>query len=273
MTNFRIERIEGKVMPVNSYVIESREGLVLVDGMLTVSDAQVVRRYVDERGKPVLGAIVTHAHPDHYAGLAEMLRGLDVPIVSTAKVREIIERDDAIKNQIVGPMMGDEWPKKRVFPNRDVPAGTSARFGDLVVGARDLGPAESPADSLWTLDERTLFVGDLVYNAMHAYLADGYIEDWLDCLDLLERELDPDVTLYVGHGLPAGKKLIEEQRRYLGAFGESVTKNLEREPADRRAAVVADMRQVLPTEDLLFLMELSVDPVASRLERSSPRDR
>src|SRR3954449_11325543 len=99
MTNFRIERIEGKIMPVNSYIVESREGIVVVDGMLTVGDSRAVRQRIDERGKPVLGAIVTHAHPDHYAGLGEMLRGLDVPVVSTASVRQTIERDDAIKNQ------------------------------------------------------------------------------------------------------------------------------------------------------------------------------
>jgi glyoxylase-like metal-dependent hydrolase (beta-lactamase superfamily II) len=199
-----------------------------------------------------------------------MLEGSAAPVVSTANVRLAIERDDAIKNQIVGPMMGDEWPKRRVFPTRDIPTGTTVRFGDIAIGVRDFGPAESPADSLWTLDERTVFVGDLVYSGMHAYLSDGYMEDWLAGLDRLERDLDPDVTLYVGHGEPAGKKLIEEQRRYLRAFAESVEKNLGREPADRRAAVIADMRRVLPSEALLFLMELSIDPFASKLEAGRP---
>jgi glyoxylase-like metal-dependent hydrolase (beta-lactamase superfamily II) len=169
----------------------------------------------------------------------------------------------------VGPMMGEEWPKQRVFPNRDIAPGTTVFFGDLAIGVRDLGPAESPADSLWTLDERTVFVGDIVYSGMHAYLADGYIEEWLACLDRLDRDLDRDVTLYV----PAGKKLIEDQRRYVRAFAESVEKNLPREPSDRRAAVVADMRRLLPTEALLFLMELSVDPLASKLQASSAGDR
>src|SRR5207253_2344801 len=101
--------------------------------------------------------------------------------------------------------------------------------GDISLSVRDLGPAESPADSLWTLDERSVFVGDLVYSGMHAYLADGYLQNWLDALDRLERDLDPDATLYVGHGQPAGKELIASQRRYLNAFAESVTRNLRRE--------------------------------------------
>jgi glyoxylase-like metal-dependent hydrolase (beta-lactamase superfamily II) len=264
----RIQRIEGRVMPVNSYVVEGAEGMVVVDGMLTISDARAVRKYLDERGKPLLGAIVTHAHPDHYAGLAEMLRGLQVPIASTASVRRMIERDDSVKDQIVGPMMGEEWPAARVFPTHDVAPDTAIQLGDIAVAVRDLGPAESPADSLWTLDERTVFVGDLVYGGMHAYLADGYLTEWLACLDRLDRELDRDAILYVGHGAPAGKTLLEEQRRYVKAFAESVDRHLRREPTERRAAVVADMRRVLPTEALLFLMELSVDPVAAKLGAS-----
>jgi glyoxylase-like metal-dependent hydrolase (beta-lactamase superfamily II) len=268
MNNPRIERIEGKVMPVNAYVIESAEGMVVVDGMLTVSDARAVRKYLDERGKPLLGAIVTHAHPDHYAGLAEMLRDLKVPVASTASVRQMIQRDDATKNQIVGPMMGAEWPRARMFPTRDVATGSALALGDITLSVRDLGPAESPADSLWILDERTVFVGDLVYGGMHAYLADGHLAEWLACLDRLDRELDKEATLYVGHGVPAGKSLIDDQRRYVRAFAESVQQHLRREPTERRAAVVADMRRVLPTEALLFLMELSVDPVAAKLEAS-----
>src|SRR5215208_5655076 len=71
----KIHRVAGEVMTVNAYVVEGTEGLVVVDGMLTVSDARAVRRQIEALRKPVLGAIVTHAHPDHYAGLEEILRG------------------------------------------------------------------------------------------------------------------------------------------------------------------------------------------------------
>ncbi len=37
--NDRIERIEGRAMPVNAFVVHGPTGLVLVDGMLTVADA------------------------------------------------------------------------------------------------------------------------------------------------------------------------------------------------------------------------------------------
>ena len=142
--------------------------------------------------------------------------------------------------------------------------------GSVTAAGRRIGlsqPAMSHA-LLIRLDDRTVFIGDLVYAGMHAYLADGFASEWLACLDRLERELAPDVTLYVGHGAPAGLHLIDQQRRYVQAFIASVERHLRSDPEPRRAAVVADMKKHLPTEDLAFLMELSVDPFAAKLEAS-----
>lgn len=259
----KVHRILGQVMPVNCYLVEAPDGVVIVDGMLTVTDAGRVRHELDRLDKPVLGAIVTHAHPDHYAGMAEILRGRRVPVYATAPVRQTIERDDAIKDRIVGPMMQQEWPARRIFPNVDVTAGSTLRLGSLSFEVLDLGPAESPADSLYILSDQAWFVGDLVYSQMHAYLADGFAREWLVCLDRLERDLGPSTVLYPGHGLPGGGGLIQAQRRYVRAFVESVDRHLSGAPAERRAKVVADMKQLLPTEDLAFLMELSVDAFAA----------
>src|SRR5262245_38704990 len=107
MSTTTIHRVAGSLMPVNSYLVEGTNGVVVIDGMLTVSDARAARRALDDIGKPVLAGIVTHAHPDHYAGFAELLRGLDVPIHATPAVTAAIRRDDETKNAIVGPMMGD----------------------------------------------------------------------------------------------------------------------------------------------------------------------
>jgi glyoxylase-like metal-dependent hydrolase (beta-lactamase superfamily II) len=42
--------------------------VVAVDGLLTVSAAKETRTALDRLGKPLLAALVTHSHPDHYAG-------------------------------------------------------------------------------------------------------------------------------------------------------------------------------------------------------------
>ena len=112
-------------------------------------------------------------------------------------------------------MMGDDWPSRRVFPNRTVDGGDDVRLGGLALSVRELGPGESHMDSLWQLDPTTIFAGDVAYNGMHAYLADGRWREWLATLDRLEAELPDDVTLYVGHGPPGGKDLLAGQRRYI----------------------------------------------------------
>jgi glyoxylase-like metal-dependent hydrolase (beta-lactamase superfamily II) len=258
-----IIRIRGTVMDVNSYVIETADSIVVVDGMLTLSDARAVRAHIAERGKPLRGLVVTHAHPDHYAGAHEILRGHDVPYLATASVAAAIARDDAAKDRIVGPMMGLEWPAERRFPTAI--GGTTVVLGDVTFTVRDVGPGESPADSLWFLDERQLFVGDLVYNGMHAYLADGHHAAWIAILDNVAAALDEDAVLYVGHGEPGGRALLATQRHYVNAFVESVATHRNRAPDERRAAVVADMKRVVASDDLRFLMELSVDAVAAEL--------
>ena len=90
------------------------------DGMLTVTDARAVRAHIAARGKPLRGLVVTHAHPDHYAGAHEILRGHDVPYLATAAVATAIARDDATKDRIVGPMIlerqGVRSKRPRVAP-------------------------------------------------------------------------------------------------------------------------------------------------------------
>ncbi len=263
--NYRIERIEGRTMPVNSFLIHGPEGLVVIDGMLTVSDGRLVRQAVVDSGKPLAGVVVTHPHPDHYAGLAIIVGRDDIPIVATRSVDAVIRRDDQIKNDIVGPMMGDEWPTTRIFANHLIHAHDEVDLGGLRLVVEELGPGESPVDTIWRLDDRTVFAGDVAYNGMHAYLADGHWQRWLTNLERLEEHLPPDVTLHVGHGRSGGKTLLAEQRRYVETFAAAVTRQADAIAAGDHAPVVRAMRELLPADDLLFLMELSIAPVAAGL--------
>ncbi len=118
-------------MPVNASIVHGPEGLVVIDGMLTVSDAALVRHAITDTGERLTGVVITHPHPDRYAGLAHVVDQDDVPIVATGAVDQIIRRDDAIKDEIVGPMMGDEWPTTRIFPNQVVHGGDELRLGGI----------------------------------------------------------------------------------------------------------------------------------------------
>src|SRR6516164_10022359 len=125
--------------PVNAYIVESASGAVLVDSTLTVSDGRALRARVDELGKPLLGAVITHAHPDHYGGLVELVRDLDVPVFATRGVVEVIRRDDPVKEQILRPMFGDEWAPQRAFPNQAVADGELVSLDGISLRVTDLG--------------------------------------------------------------------------------------------------------------------------------------
>jgi glyoxylase-like metal-dependent hydrolase (beta-lactamase superfamily II) len=250
-------------MAVNSFLVHGPDGVVVVDGMLTVSDAELVRAAVDRSEAPLAGVLVTHPHPDHYAGLAHIAGPDDVPIVATRAVDAVIRGDDNLKDAVVGPMMGTEWPVERIFPNHLVDHGDRVCLGGVTFTVEELGPGESHMDTVWWLDPGTVFAGDLAYNGMHAYLADGRWEEWLASLETFEARLDHDVTLHVGHGASGTKSLLASQRRYIEAFVAALDTNVDAIAAGDHDPVLAAMKEVVPTDDLLFLLDLSIDPVHS----------
>jgi glyoxylase-like metal-dependent hydrolase (beta-lactamase superfamily II) len=269
MATYPIDRIQGQVMPVNSFLIHGPDGIVVIDGMLTISDARLVRRAIGESGRPLAGVVITHPHPDHYAGAAEILGEHDLPIVATTAVDHVIRRDDDLKNTIVGPMMGDEWPTRRQFPNQTVAPDSSVRLGGIELAVAELGPGESEVDTIWRLDETTLFAGDVVYNGMHAYLADGHWREWLALLSRLEKGLSNDAVLHVGHGDPGTKAMLADQRRYIDSFVDAIASNADAVAAGNHAPVLQAVQALLPTDDLLFLTDLSIEPVLANLQAES----
>lgn len=252
---------------VNAYLVETGEGVVAVDGTLTVSDGRALRARFESLSKPLLAVLITHSHPDHYGGIVELLGGDDVPVVATEGVDSVIRRDDAVKEQILRPMFGDEWPSNRTFPNRTVSDGERLDFAGAEFTVVDLGPSESPHDSIWLLgdDRRTVFLGDQVYDGKHAYLADCFYEKWLGNIERLRDELPADATLHVGHGGPVAPAHFDRQREYVETFLDAVRTADWSQPDAAKAAVVERMTRLLPTDELQFLMELSIEPVATSL--------
>jgi glyoxylase-like metal-dependent hydrolase (beta-lactamase superfamily II) len=257
---------------VNAYLVETESGVVAVDGLLTVSAAKEMRAALDGLGKPLLAALLTHSHPDHYAGLREIVAGHDVPIVAPQGVIDTITADDAIKDQIIGPMFGDDWPTNRVFPNTPIRDGESLSFDDVTFTVIDLGPSESPHDSPWILgeDARTVFLGDQIYDHKHCFLADGFYAEWLANIEKLRARFPDDAVFYIGHGGPVGPEMWDWQRGYIELFVEAVSNADWSEPERAKATVVGRMKEYEPSDELQFLMELSIEPIAAKLGLVSP---
>jgi glyoxylase-like metal-dependent hydrolase (beta-lactamase superfamily II) len=254
---------------VNSYLVEGAAGVVAIDAPLLLSDGRAFRARLEALGKPLLGVLVTHPHPDHYNTITEVLAGEDVPVVAHHDVdREIRAKDEAKRAQW-GPMFGAEWPVSATFPNRTVADEESVALGDLRFTAWDFGPCESVSETIWLLgDGEVAFVGDLAFNGTHVYLADGHTHAWLRAIDRAEEALAAVRTFYVGHGSPGTPAVLGEQRRYLLMVREAIGRvaggraQLSEEEANRVAGL---MERYLPGAPLSWLIGAGAPAVAAEL--------
>ena len=57
----------------NAYLVETAHGVVVIDATLTRTESLALRARVEAMGKPLLAVLLTHAHPDHVAGLTELV--------------------------------------------------------------------------------------------------------------------------------------------------------------------------------------------------------
>lgn len=261
-----IHRVEQAIaFPVNAYIVEGSEGLVVVDSLLTDTASKDLRARVDAIGKPLQGVLLTHPHPDHYARLGNLVAGLDVPIYAVPGVNDVVRRDDAAKDTLISGMFGPEWPTNRVFPTDTASEGDSLNFGPgLSFDVMDIGPAESFHDSVFRLQGAapTAFVGDLIFSLMHAYMADVQNPAWLAAIDRLKVDLDEETLLYVGHGAPVTPALLDWQKSYIDLFDKAVQEADWSDPEAATAAVMQAMSAYLPSEALAFLLQLSIAPNA-----------
>ena len=256
---------------VNAYLVETDQGVVAVDGTLTASDSRALRSRIDSLGKPLLGVLLTHAHPDHVAGIANLLDDSGAPVVALESVRDLMRATEEAKHAQWGPVFGDEWIPRWVYPDRLVEDGEALTFDGVTFRVYEVGPGgDCDANSVWVLeDERAAaFVGDLVFNGTHSYIADGRVLRWLANIERFRALLEGVATLYPGHGRAGGIELLDAQKNYLLAYCAAVLEVAgDGAATDEQAKeeLAGTMRRVLPGAPLEFMIGLSADAVAAEL--------
>ena len=76
-----------------------------------MSTSRGLRARVDAIGNLLLGVDVTHPHPDHVAGLAELVPSDEVPSFATAAVADLMRRLEAPKREQWGPVYSARPPR------------------------------------------------------------------------------------------------------------------------------------------------------------------
>lgn len=269
-----VHRVPGKFMElprdhVNAFVVETKNSVVVVDTTLALSSAGELRKKAEASGKPIEAVIMTHGHPDHYSGLKVFE---DIPRLGSQGCLDFALREDEVKASTAKGYLGDDWPDVRAFPNEIIKDNDSFTFGGVKFTFRDMGPGESDSDGVWYYESdgvKHAFVGDLVANNCHCFFRDGHVKEWQKILDRLEKDFDESTQLYLGHGeSPSGMDFIEWQRGYNNAFLDAVDKLEDRSiPVSRESQekVIAAMKDYLPTEATLFLLDYELDISISEL--------
>jgi glyoxylase-like metal-dependent hydrolase (beta-lactamase superfamily II) len=275
----RITRLTSDAlgMVVNLYLVEGRDGVVVIDGAISRRFAAHVRDAITATGKPLLGAILTHGHPDHFCGLGEILAGQEVPIFALpGAIAQLGRRwDEAVPGMRAA--FGDDFPQTLRKPDTPVADGDTVALGDLRFAVRAYGAGESECDATWTLlaepgttSGDTVFCGDLVYNNMHVFMQDGHAEEWLDALARLSRAHAPGTRFHPGHGPAGGHELIQWTAGYIRMYLRAMRDALDLDPGFGPGAeirLVETIRSYLPSDDLIDLAQFRLDITAHNLAR------
>jgi glyoxylase-like metal-dependent hydrolase (beta-lactamase superfamily II) len=257
----------------NAYIIETDNSVVVVDATLTMSESKKLRGRLNSLNKPIAGFLLTHAHPDHVAGLSNLVESSATPIYALRSVDKLMRALEAPKRAQWGPVFKQEWIQRWTYPNQLLEDGGAVTLAGNLFRVHDFGPGgDCDANSVWILDgkPRAAFIGDLVFNGIHSYIADNHITEWLANLARARVLLKGIDTVYPGHGDPGSLALLDRQTRYLETYASAVKELSHGKSSlteDAKTELTSRMEAHLGGSKLNFLIAQSADPVAAELSR------
>jgi glyoxylase-like metal-dependent hydrolase (beta-lactamase superfamily II) len=269
--------------PVNSWIIESINGVVVIDTQRQLSEGKNALEEVKKINKPILGVIITHPHPDHINGAEALLNGTaNVPIYSTQSTFDIMKNDKGGLIALSKKILGNDYSNQTVLSNNIVKSGKNITIDGLTYSFEDIGPGEAGDMTLIYLPlQKILFTGDVVNNRMHPFLAEGRSSEWIKQIEYIMQNYSDAKILFPGHGQSgSAKSLLDEQLNYINTFRSLVEQqqmqsatevgggNITEEGKTRIKNELQSLYpNYIPVATLSNMLDINIDAVAKEISQ------
>lgn len=193
-------------------IVGSTAALVVDTGSSPEQGARIRAAAESVAGVPLIGAVVTHSHFDHYYGLAAFD---DLPTYGHESLEAALQADQVAAE---AADLGFD-PEELRAPNRPLALARMIDLGDRHVEIVHFGPGHTAGDVVVIVPDADVIVtGDLYeQSAPPAMGADCHLKAWPAALDGILGLVNERTLLVPGHGEPFDRVFAFTQRAEISA--------------------------------------------------------
>lgn len=234
----------NSLFPISSVLITGPTEALLVDAQFQRNDARTLVNMIKESGKKLTAIYISHGDPDFYFGLDVIKAAFpNVKILTSPRTHQYIKTSMQPKLDYWGPILKENAPKELIVP--DIIQGDTLYVDGQEIKVIGLNGHDPKHTYLWIPSAKTILGGVLLYENMHAWIADTQTPEsrqkWYRSLDEMQA-LQPN-TVIPGHFLGKSsqtEEAINFTRQYVQTF-ETATAS-----ASNADELIAKLKQRYP---------------------------
>lgn len=212
---------------VNAGLVVGSTGVLLVDtGSSPAQGRELAASAERLAGAPVTHVVVTHAHFDHYFGLAGVHAAAPgaVSIGHENLVGHLGQDDPDVDPEVIRSDLGFD-PSELEPPTSPMSFIRYVDLGDTQAEVVHLGNGHSDADVFVTVPgSRVVFVGDMLETSNDPFVGPGsHVATWPKALDGVISNAKDDALFVPGHGPVASLDDATNQRAAISMLWETAS--------------------------------------------------